>query len=755
MSDVNDLIMYLPKAGNNQSIAVGFEDESALYPLKKILLDIKNGINTDLEKIEKETRDTQARNLENFKKDWKKKKQEELEKNQKANDDQRKKLGDILSGILDNVKYTKDSNDKLEKISQYALRWSEYVIDALDKHLEAAMKVGGVYRDIESSGVFLKDGFKDLGSTAYNLGMTYEDLAGHLKKSSPILARLNGTMGDGLKVFESSISNIDKNLNLSNSEKAAIFENVLSNLSPDQLMRMSQEQMNIEINKTAKEMKMLSMATGKSVDLLNKENEAKARTLRENVWKRTHRQAYSVLQSLGITDDSELMDYIMSGGGKMTAGILTKMQNDPFMQRMLPMLTRSAMTNNLNSQTLASLYQQNAHLATFKSGYADRASFDPAIMMASGASDLFQNTQFYEFYDFFKNTNLNGDMASQYFSPARAGANNALGNMQSLAENKNRWDIAKLNALSGGENGVGQTAGFWSGIYDKGASAINLYNKLPQNALTGILATGVGTLATNALKIGGDAFFYRSVLRFDKAVNKFSGENGIGGFSKFMKKGVLGSIDGRTKFGKSWIGRPLVAAKNYTNAKNLSMFGKTWKAASAGQKASRLAFGTTMAGGLARGGVLSLGGEGLDSLNDYLVENGNIEQNGIASNSLNVASKTAKYAGYGMMLGSVIPGIGTAAGAGIGALIGLGAGAWDWWKNSQSSEVKQPTNSQMKTNASVDRAAGEFQNSFKNMERDIHRLVDYSSEGNELNRDQLNYSSKLYLYNQTKGEHQN
>ena len=71
-------------------------------------MDIKNGINTDLEKIEKETRDTQARNLENFKKDWKKKKQEELEKNQKANDDQRKKLGDILSGILDNVKYTKD-----------------------------------------------------------------------------------------------------------------------------------------------------------------------------------------------------------------------------------------------------------------------------------------------------------------------------------------------------------------------------------------------------------------------------------------------------------------------------------------------------------------------------------------------------------------------------------------------------------------------------------------------------------------------
>lgn len=690
MSDINDLIMYLPKAGNNQSIAVGFEDESALYPLRKILWDIKNGINVDNNNRDKENRDTQTRNLENFKKEWKKKKQEELEKNQKANDDQRKKLGDILSGILDNVRYTKDSNDKLEKISQYALRWSEYVIDALDKHLEAAMKVGGVYRDIESSGVFLKDGFKDLGSTAYNLGMTYEDLAGHLKKSSPILARLNGTMGDGLKVFESSISNIDKNLNLSNSEKAAIFENVLSNLSPDQLMRMSQEQMNIEINKTAKEMKMLSMATGKSVDLLNKENEAKARTLRENVWKRTHRQAYSVLQSLGITEDSELMDYIMSGGGKMTAGILTKMQNDPFMQRMLPMLTRSAMTNNLNSQTLASLYQQNAHLATFKSGYADRASFDPARMMASGASDLFQNTQFYEFYDFFKNTNLNGDMASQYFSPARAGANNALGNMQSLAENKNRWDIAKLNALSGGENGVGQTAGFWSGIYDKGASAINLYNKLPQNALTGILATGAGTLATNALKIGGDAWFYRSVLRFDKAVDKFSGENGISGFSNVMKKGILGSIDKRTK-----LGRKLKPLLNLNDKASKSWLGKN---INVGFGKHKLRLGA-VSSGLVKGGLAAGGGWLLEEGNDYLKEKGYVEEGGKMDTALKAGSKALSWGGQGAMLGSIFGPLGTAVGGIGGALLGAGVSLWDSLKqpNTSSPSVKPYTSGSITT----------------------------------------------------------
>lgn len=740
LDDVIKILDYLPTAGNNRSIAVGFENIDALAPLKMILDDYFNKIVAIEDKKYKDTNNQSDKRHKKNLEEWSKLIDKVLNSQDSIIEENNKSLKRLQDANEENNKEMRELNKTIKTDKKDDKEYKQYLIRALsvalkvaDKHFENAVKMGNTYVDIESSGVFLKNGFNELGDTANKLGMTYDDLASHLKKTSPLIARLNGTMGNGLKSFESAVGNIDDRLNLTNKERVSIFENVLNNLSPDQLMRMSQEQLNFEVNKTAKEMKMLSMATGKSVELINQENAQKARTLRENVWKRTHKQAYSVLQSLGITEDSELMDYIMSGGGKMTAGILTKMQNDPFMQRMLPMLARSAMTNNLNSQTLASLYQQNAHLATFKSGYADRASFDPSKIMASGASDLFQNTQFFDFYDsYFKNANLNGDMTSQYFSPARAGANDALGNHIGLVRARDRYDSNLQTAYSGGEQGVKNVGKLGAMLYNSGSWLINKYNSIASGTLGGMVASGI--------KVGSDTLFAASVYKFGKYVDKLTGPTS----SSPLNDGLM-SFD---KVSKSKFGR-------YVRMKNFKNFGENWNLATKSQKFNRLAFGTTMTGGLVRGGALTFAGDGLNSVNDYLVENGKIEQNGIASNSLNVASKTAKYAGYGMMLGSVIPGIGTAAGAGIGALIGLGAGAWDWWKNSQSSEVKQPTNSQMKTNASVDRAAGEFQTSFKNMERDIHRLVDYSSEGNELNRDQLNYSSKLYLYNQTKGEHQN
>lgn len=532
--DISDIMRYLPTAGNNKSIAVGFENVDALYPLRLILDDYRTKTNKEQKENQKQTEKTLG-NVEKAFKSFVTEYLKESPKIRQSNEKQLEKISKKLEKINEDQKTRKDTlkeeKDTLEVTKNFALRVLDGLMKVGDKHIQNAIKFGQIMVDTESSGVFLKNGFDELTSSAHNLGMTHEDLANHLKKTSPLIARLNGSMGNGLKSFESAISGIDDNLNLTNKERVSIFENVLSNLSPDQLMRMSQEQMNIEINKTAREMKMLSMATGKSVELINQENEAKARTLRENVWKRTHRQSYSVLKSLGITEDSELMDYIMSGGGKMTAGILTKMQNDPFMQRMLPMLTRNAMTNNLNSQTLASLYQQNAHLATFKSGYADRASFDPARIMASGASDLFQNTQFYEFFDYFKNANLNGDMASQYFGPARADANNALGNYIGAGKAYNSFQADRLGALSGGQNGVSNVGLAGKNIFGVGSWFLNKWNEL----------TGGGTLAAlgyGAIEHNAEEIFKASVSEFKSAVRLFAATVGLNFFGG--GKGLLG-----------------------------------------------------------------------------------------------------------------------------------------------------------------------------------------------------------------------
>ena len=78
-------------------------------------------------------------------------------------------------------------------------------------------------------------------------------------------------------------------------------------------------------------------------------------------------------------------------------------------------------------------------------------------------------------------------------------------------------------------------------------------------------------------------------------------------------------------------------------------------------------------GGLLKGGVAALGGAALSAGGEYAKEKG-MEKTGAG---LDIAGTTASYAGTGAMIGSIVPGVGTAVGAGVGAAIGFGKGLYD------------------------------------------------------------------------------
>lgn len=80
-----------------------------------------------------------------------------------------------------------------------------------------------------------------------------------------------------------------------------------------------------------------------------------------------------------------------------------------------------------------------------------------------------------------------------------------------------------------------------------------------------------------------------------------------------------------------------------------------------------------LAKGIGIGAVGALAGEGIQMGGDKLKEAG-YEKTGKA---VGVAGTATKYAGYGAMIGSVIPGVGTAIGAGVGGVIGAGKGIYD------------------------------------------------------------------------------
>lgn len=78
--------------------------------------------------------------------------------------------------------------------------------------------------------------------------------------------------------------------------------------------------------------------------------------------------------------------------------------------------------------------------------------------------------------------------------------------------------------------------------------------------------------------------------------------------------------------------------------------------------------------GLLKGGVAALGGAALSYGGDKLKEAG-YEKTGAAAD---IAGQAAQWGGTGAMIGSVVPGVGTAIGAGVGAVAG---GAYGLYKN--------------------------------------------------------------------------
>ena len=87
-----------------------------------------------------------------------------------------------------------------------------------------------------------------------------------------------------------------------------------------------------------------------------------------------------------------------------------------------------------------------------------------------------------------------------------------------------------------------------------------------------------------------------------------------------------------------------------------------------------------MAKGLAGGGLAALAGEGIQMGGEALKESGYTE----TGKAVGVGGTALKYAGYGAMAGSLIPGVGTLVGAGVGGAIGAGKGIYDQYFSDQA-----------------------------------------------------------------------
>lgn len=628
-----DIESIIPRMQNNQAISVGFETSDSIAVLKQMLISI---FNPALDKSEK-------------------RENEQLKVSKEINkklDDQNKNLKDLQKENKEYIKKLQSVSDEtrkaIEEFKGYNVSFWDIASKSFTNYVQDTVKLANVYRDIESSGILIKQGFDSLGSTASSLGMTYEELAGHLKKSAPLIAKLNGSYKDGATLFKQSIQNISDDYNLTHNEQVAAFNAALENLTPSQLRNMSEQQLIAQVDETAKQMKMLSIATGKTVEQIKEENDLKAKSLRVEAWKRNNKMQAQILSMLGL-DSDDMLDYILSGGTRVNGQLFTQIAGDSYLQAALPDIMNMIQNGQLNLEGVKYLQQQYGNKALERMNQVDRNANNRALQAGSSASAYFEN---YAFNDLASQNLMKFDYnkAQEWLeSDQRRKDAELLSNYQRFGENERARDNEILRAKTGGTEGMNKSLSLLATVNGGIAKTLEKIN----NGLDSLGLSGMTTgMLANTISIAAPSLFAYSVSKFSKAVDRFAG-------GAFTGNGLLENMTSKDSF----LGKAVRKSNNF--ASRLPYVGK---------------FINTPMKGFGVGAGAAVLGSATDWANNKLVENNIIEKNGIANKALGYGSSMLSSAGNGAMIGSMFGPIGTLIGGGLGA-------AWGFYKQYQENKA--------------------------------------------------------------------
>lgn len=530
----------LPTLAADTAISVGFMGGDALAPFMN---EIRQIFKKDLDNISTASTET-VKKQDNLLKQNNKFSQEQLrhieeqvshmKEMAKTYKGQQETL-DKLSGIV------KDSIDKDEKIfNAYGKTFLNLLTKGAATYYQNVVKQVNILRDLESAGVQLHKGYDSLYEGANQAGMKMSDFAGHLKRMSPIIAQLNSAYKDGTSALTKSISSIDKNLLLTNDEKVAVFESLVNSLGPSQLQKMTNEQLAMETNKLAKEMKMLSVATGKSIENITKENDIKSRELRVRAYAASRpnfAKVQKTLSSIGL-GSNEWIDYFMSHGANMTPEMAVTIGGSEFLQAALPKLMQAFNNGTLNMDSIKNIKGAYGNLINNDFNRIGLLSGDASIQMASAKSNNFQAHAFgaldviQAIQGLNTNTSLEGDtlQAEQ--------TKDLLANSKDIVDSMNRIENVITDAETGGIAGMNKSLNLVKdGIEKLSTTMGDLNNLLKSSGLSG-MTSGLGA---TALSVAGPLVgtFLGSVA------TKYAGKgihnifNGLNFIKKTPKKSLI------------------------------------------------------------------------------------------------------------------------------------------------------------------------------------------------------------------------
>lgn len=230
-------------------------------------------------------------------------------------ENERKKQIEKLVSAMNNVKEAIDESSsqeangsKFEKIKPTLIKVAKEIGKAITQSVENNFKRLEYLRDIESAGVTITQGFDSLRQASVDLVRPQEQLAKLYTKNSQTLQKLTASYGDGVTFFNQSLQSISGKFNLTRQEEENILSSYMeTRVKYSNLEQIEQKNMRSEMVKYTQDLKLLSKATGKSIDLILEETKLKEDNLAYNAIIANNKSAQTLQQSLSAVGLSDSM----------------------------------------------------------------------------------------------------------------------------------------------------------------------------------------------------------------------------------------------------------------------------------------------------------------------------------------------------------------------------------------------------------------------------------------------------------------
>jgi hypothetical protein len=616
--------------------------------------------------------------------------------NVKKTKDKFKKFQDTLETVTEDIKNTiQDTSKETESI---LLKFGDIALKTAKAQIQAGMKFVDVHRKLESSGVSVAQGFKGLLNISRETGMGLQDISRLYTSSSKVIAKFNTATGKGVQTFTKLINGIDDNLVYTWDERNSLLQSFMEGRSALE-QNFESPEFQKAFNKYTENMKLLSIATGKTVDNLVQEQKLKGNHLVKQTFEATYGSQGKALAKLGLSE--ELEAYIISGGVKNVKEATLAMANSPVMKNILTSLLSRGATN------LDDEYVQNLMESMGKYANAERMRLSSNVRNGGMATAGYMSDEFARMN--FNPYGLQTAETARNVSRAR--------DQMASKDNQQQQRILDAQRVQRKYSRMQTEYEYLKAGGDDGWTAAMKVNTL---ALDGLNAT---LKWTNGL-IGGSAI------------------NGIAGsvFGQNIETITKGAVNAGTNYYTSRI-----AGQGFKGA-TANILSDSKSFAKAGWKNMGGVKGAITKGGI---GII---GAGLDAFSTDIADFVNSDKNSTTNKAIDygasVLGGAASGAATGAMIGSFIPFIGTAAGAAIGGLVG---GAMSYLDTKQEREtMAYETQEEIKT--ANDSKKEEEMRTQKEIASSLNKLVSLTEENANINRDSsltARMKTNSYTNNQT------